>query len=601
MPDEKIIIDGNIEFSGGMDTSREPDLLSENQYSNAVNIIIPRNSNRLRNRPGIHYQSLIGDVNDIDVYKNAKNVQASGYYTTGKSFTILKCVDGYVIEFKRIAEGTFKVRVLNRGDRNNPTRSKAWITRIPNGAIVNDGESLPFLVNDGAIRRTDPDNQEIGVGRMGIYVQNRFFYVTDNQKFIRASDFTRPWSIANSNNTNVHGFLLPEDEDVITAIGVQKASLNYIEGGVLSFSSNRNTYTVDVRGDRQNWETQDTNIGKVQETIPGIGAVSSYSYEPFNSNLWFRTIDFGIMSLKKSQYQFVNDDDYSSQSIEADYWFSNDSEPLLDKCYTVAYRNRLLTTIAPEINESGQTFWNGIVSMNPDPVYVDTKRPRRFESVFTGVRPWNLVVVRTNNKSELFIDSLDEDGVTRFYKMQEDSDYDINHRGQKVEIESWIETRGYIHGNFAYPKEPSRRYYTLSGLSRDVKIKAYSRTESQGEWAKFYDSEHKIKSCSVEKMRNGSFRFFPTAFRDQSRKMVNLPEEVSNSSCKNPSTLPGKRYYSRQDRIEIKGSFTLEHWLRESYLMPPEKNNKVCDREKHESRLVFTPIKDFTYSISRNS
>lgn len=600
MPDTNTNIDGNVEFSGGMDTSREPELLSPNQYSNAVNIIIPRNSNRVSNRPGIHHQSLIGDVNDLDVYKNASNIQASGYYTVGKTFIMLKCVDGYILEFRRIAEGTFRVNVLNWGDRNNPTRSKAWITRIPNGAIINDGESLPFIVKDGAIRRSVPSDDEIGVGRMGVYVQNRFFYVTDAQNFIQASDFTQPWSIANSGNTNIHGFLLPEDEDVITAIGIQKASLNYIEGGVLSFSSSRSTYTVDVRGDRQNWENQDTNLGKVQETIPGIGAVSSYSYESFNSNLWFRTIDFGLMSLRKSQYQFVNDDDYSSQSIEADYWFSNDSEVLLDKCYTVAYRNRLLTTVSPEINESGQTFWNGIISMNPDPQYLQEKRPRRFESVFTGVRPWALTVVKTMARAELFIDSFDEDGFTRLYKMKDSCDYDVNHRGKRIEIESWIETRGYTHENLLIPKEPISRFYGITNLKRSVTVDAFSRTESQGEWRKFFGGEHKVKSCCVEPTRGGGKKFKPQTFRPQFRKMVKLPREVTNDSCNSPSELSGGKFYNRQDRLEFKGGFSLSYWLRESKLIEGSINNSTCKPEQDEQAFSYDAKKDFTYSIAKS-
>lgn len=595
---EPIERDGNVDFSGGMDTSRQPYLLGRNQYARACNFIIPRHTNRIRTRFGIHHQKLIGDVNDLNIYKDCQNIQAEGFYNTGKETVLLRVVDGFVIEFRLYVKGCFKIKVLNRGDKNNPDRAKAWITRIPQGAIIQDGESLPFIVTNHSIRRSVPKDGEIGVGRMGVFTQNRYFYVTQKENFIQASDFTKPTSIKNSDNTNIHGFLLPESHDVITAIGSQKATLNYVDGGVLSFSSVSNTYSVDVRGDRQDWEIVNTNVGKVQEVIPGVGAVSSYSYEAFNTNLWFRTIDFGLMSLNRSQFQFVNDDDYSSQSLEANYWFENDSEILLDKCYTKQYRNRLLTTVGPELNKHGYTFWNGLISMNPDPVYTDQKLPRRFESLITGVRPWCITSVKGYGRSDLFIDSYDKDGSTRLYKIEPDFNYDLNHKGQKIEIESWIETRGYFHGDVTQLKIPTKRYYSIYDLSRNVTVKTFSRAEEEGPWQEFHNTEHKIKNCCLIKQVDDSNKFKPISLKKQSRVRVNLPKENSDS-CKNPSFKGQRKYYSRQDRLHFKGFLSLGAWLREANTAD-ENNNAICGEEKTEKEFSYLEEKDYTYNIAES-
>ena len=101
--------DGNVDFSGGLDTSRLPYLLGRNQYSRACNLVIPRNTNRIRTRFGIHHQRLIGDINDIAIYNNASNVQAEGWYDNGKEIILLRCVDGYVLQFRKVAKGCFEV------------------------------------------------------------------------------------------------------------------------------------------------------------------------------------------------------------------------------------------------------------------------------------------------------------------------------------------------------------------------------------------------------------------------------------------------------------------------------------------------------------
>lgn len=588
--------DGNVDFSGGMDTSRRPYLLGRNQYSRGCNVIIPRNEAGVRSRFGIHHQTIVGDTNDLKVYHNCKNIQAEGWYNDGTENVLLRVVDGYVIELRRLSGNTHKIKVLNYGDRNNPNKSKAWITRVPGGAIVNDGQSLPIIVTKPFVRRSIPKNNEIGVGKMGVYVQNRFFYVDETGKLIRVSDFRNPISVLNSVVANIYGFLLPEDQYGITAIGEQRTSLNYVDGGVLSFSSENSTYSVDVRGDIQNWEEQATGLGKVQETIPGIGAVSSYSYETFNANLWMRTKELGLMSIRRSEFQFVNDDDYSSQSLEASYWFDNDTKLLLDRCYTRQFKERILTTIAPQINNYGYTFWSGLVSMNPDPNYEGSEKlPRRYESIITGVRPWCMTHVNSNEGPELYIDSFDEDGKTRLYKIEDWSDFDVNHKGQRVEIESWIETRGYHHGDVTVLKTPTRRAYFLFDLSRNINVKVSSRAEEEGPFVEFYNTTHLVKTGDIEEKIDGRSLFQIKSFRKQSRKDIVLPQE-SELYCGNSTDKTNRKYFTRQDRFDFKGPYSLGMWIRDAE--PSDINTRAALKEVNPLCLDFEERRDFTYSIA---
>jgi hypothetical protein len=590
--------DGNVDFSGGMDTSRRPYLLGRNQYSRACNVMIPRDDSSLKVRSGIHHQNIIGDINDVRIYNNCKNIQGEGWYNDGQENVLIRVVDGYVIELRKISGNTHRLKVLNYGDRNNPTRTKAWVIRVPAGCIVNDGQSLPLIVTRSFVRRSIPSQNEIKVGRMGIYVQNRLFYVDHTGKFIQVSDFRNPISILNSLVANIHGFVLPEDQYDITAIGEQKSSLDYVNGGVLSFSTRTSTYSVDVRGDIQNWEEQETGVGKIQETIPGIGAASSYSYETFNSNLWFRTVDLGLMNIKRSEFQFVNDDDYSSQSLEANYWFENDTKLLLDKCYTKQYRDRLFTTIAPAITDQGFTYWNGLISMNPDPIYNGSdKLPRRFEGIITGVRPWCMTSVSSNEGSELYIDSYDKDGKTRLYKVEDSSNFDVNHKGKRIEIESWLETRGYFHGDITMMKTPSRRAYFLFDIARTLNVRVSSRAEEEGPFLEFSNITHKVRSSGAFKKKDGNIRFDFDVFKAQSRKDVILSKEAEDKECDNPSSLGLRKFFTRQDRFDFKGPYSLGMWMREAEIADRETKSKDC-QEGVEKSFKYTQKKDFTYSIA---
>lgn len=586
--------DGNADFSGGMDASRQPHLIEKNRYYRGCNVVIKRSGARLANRSGIHHQKIKGEPLAVNTYLNG-NVQGAGWYYDGTEIVLIKVVDGYIIELRPTDNG-FYATVLNRADPNNKYSPQAWVTTIPNGCIVNDGYKLPYYISRRyGNRRSRPDDNEIGVGQMGVYVQNRFFYVDEFGDTIKFSDFSNPISIQSSIDANLIGFRAPEDDDRITAIGQQKVQLDYIEGGVLAFATPKNFYSVDVRGEISSWEKQNTTLGKIQQTIPGLGATSANSFEPFNSNLYFRTPDFGLMSVRQSQYQFVQDDDFVGQTIEIDYWFNNDTSDLLDQCYTKSYKGRLYTTIAPQLTPDGNVYWAGMVTMNPDPTYGSEKLPRRFEGIVTGVRPRALTVTRgVNFDTAFYIDSYDSDGKNRLYRIVDNSDYDLNHRGQKIEIESWFETRAYDHGNFFVPKEPTYRAYGIQDIKRDVEVSIYSRPERQGSWERFHNVVHKTPPPN----RSDKGCFTPLSISREFRNRVVCKQESEN--CNRAIGLAGKQYFIRQDRFEFKGPFTLNYWLRQANLQSLGMES-ICEESRPVKPLLLNNRKDFSYFLAEST
>lgn len=588
------LIDGNLSWSGGMDASRFPSIIDQDQYHRGCNVQLRKSSGGLSSRDGIHHVMI--DFNNHNFAENIYkygHVQAEGWFNDGYKDFLLVAVNGYIIILEELVDGYWSACLMNKGDQNNPEITKGWFTRIPYGSIYNDGESLPFYISSNEIRRTDPSVNEIGVGRMGIYVQNRLFYSSSDGKEVFFSDFRNPVSRSEAINANLLSFVVPEDEDEITAIGKQKSMLNYTEGGVLQFSTIDNIYSVDVRGAIENWE-EASGIGKIQESIRGIGAASAYSFEPFNTNIYFRSREYGLCNLKRSQFQFTQDDDFTSQSIEVDYWLENDTEFMLDQCYTRGYKGRLYTTIAPEFRSDGYVYWNGLISYHPNPSYSGGNRTtRRFEGIITGVRPWCMTVVKSENKKQrMFVHSHDIDGVNRLYRFV-DVDYDLNHNNRKVEIESWVETRGFDFQTKFIPKNSSERYCKIRNIPRDLKVRVYGRTESSGQWSLYHNSVHIVGG-----LKRGSIgQIVPANIKPQNRDHVPLSDE-NDIQTEVYGNISGKSFFSRQDRFEFKGSFILDRFIREATI---QSVNKSIEQEDTRYQSVYKLKPDFSYNIATSN
>jgi hypothetical protein len=586
------ITDGNASWDGGCDMSRHPATIAKNQYRLGCNVMLPSSAGGLTTRHGIHHVNLEFDSDcDKNVFQTG-SFQAEGWFSAGNVDYLVCAIDGFIFLMSETFNGTYRVRCVNPTDQCSPSVMTGYFTRVPNAVIYNDGATLPFYITPALVRRSKPENDEIGVGKMGVYVQNRFWYVTADQREIKYSNFQDPLSISESIIANLPSYYPPEDSDIITAIGMQKKMLNYAEGGTLVFSTSSNIYSIDVRGAAQDWEEASTGVGKIQESVRGISATSTNSFTTFNTNLYFRTRDFGVCDLRQSQYQFQQSDDFVSQSIEIDALLQDDTTWMLDQCYTRTFNNRLFTTVAPEFNDKGRVFWNGLVSYHPYPQYSGEGRvARRFEGLVTGVRPWAITSISNsrNRENRMFFWSYDHDGITRLYEFKKDSFVDVNHQGQRVRVRGFVETRGYDHERPFMKKKPITRVMTIKDIGTNLEISLLSKAESQG----------KYQLVQTKKYQVDTFRqdndFTPISGQRQQRCYQVFPEEQSESEEGKQSS---NRYYFRQDRIEFAGDFTLDGFVRSATIEPPDTSVSRDDQEPTFEE--YQPPRMFTYLISNS-
>jgi hypothetical protein len=577
--------DGNVSWIGGMDSSRHPTEIADIQYSNACNLVIPDSFGGIKVRPGIHNININFNTRDAKRIYETGTIRAQGWFESNGITYLIVLVDGYVMRMTRALGSTFKAECVNLNSPNAHPTEYGWVITIPNGCIVNNGMDFPLFITATTQRRLDPAKGELSIGRMGVYMHGRLFYVDQSAKQILASDFMQPTKFT-LEGTNIFGFMNPDAEDKIVAIGKQKTVMNYAEGGNLIWSSYSNIYSADVRGPRDLWANLGTRIGKTTEVVPDFSAASSNSFESFNGNIYFRSRKFGLADLAQTSNQFNSFDSYSNQSREASYYFSNDTDWMLSQCYTRSCNGRLFTTTSPQLKDDGSIIWNGILSFNPSASYVNQGAiPRRFESVFTGVRPYGLTVVKSENqRDKMYIHSHDKDGINRLYSLEEDSDFDIAPGGQLKEIEGFIVTKGYNFKNPFMLKKANKRIYRLNEIPRSVSLCVYSRAESSGQWVQFWGTEHKIGRIRTEELR---LTLEPT--KDQTRSFVSMTDERFGECHK------GDAFYSIQYRIEFKGPINLDSFIVTAGLF----SNDVTPwrHEQEKLTLTYTYRPDYYYSI----
>lgn len=581
-------VDGNSDWSGGMDTSRNPSFISPNQFVYSVNMDIPPTFGGIKTRSGFRCLEIVFNTPEERGIYEQGIIQGEGWYYNGNETILLCSVNGWIFEFRNITRNILSGKIINGFSQNNPKNPHAWFTRVPYGSIMNDGESLPFIIRDGEIRRSDPDKNEITVGMMGVYVQNRFFYVRPDRKNIFASTILDPTSLQEAYDAGIYGFVTPEDEDFITAIGRQQTISRDAQGGNLSFSSLKNTYSADVRGDRNNWGKQGAGgVGYVNNAVPNVGAVSAYSYESFNANIYFRNLQYGFMSSKQAQYQFQNNDSYYSHSIEARLFFENDTPIFLSKCYTRGYGPKLYTTIAPEFSDNGGIIWSGIIVYAPDIYYSKSeKAERRYESVYTGIRPWCLTVTEdVKSGSRMFIHSRDHDNVNRIYLFDEDINYDVDKDGNKIIIESKLLTRSYNYGTDFVMKKATAYHYALKDVKSNTSVKIKTRVGESEAFKDMWDGQHFVNECCI-KSKNGQPCFYPIPIHPEERE--NVPVSIEKDA---------KEFYSRQFLFTIKGESTLKKWVMVSNIVRSNQNVTV---EKKQDPNCYEEETIFNYHIHGN-
>ena len=150
--DSTLLLEGQRDFSGGMNSSLVPALIPENSVYRSVNVSF--RGGTPATRPGLRQLNLNNGTNSgIDIFVN-EFMQGASFYKetrTNRNSSLFCVMSGYVV---KIDLGTYVVDRLYPLDasgtpdttkRLNPTASKVYFCQAEKYLIIQDGSSIPYI------------------------------------------------------------------------------------------------------------------------------------------------------------------------------------------------------------------------------------------------------------------------------------------------------------------------------------------------------------------------------------------------------------------------------------------------------------------------
>lgn len=356
--------------------------------------------------------------------------------------------------------------------------------------------------------RLNPFLNKMPIGTIMEYAFGRVF-VSDRYNQIYASDIIYGNGFTNTLNTENFteigywaeggAFSTPAMMGNITGMKVMPDLGDNLRGqGALVVLCGAGAFSMDVSIPRTEW-----NISNIQRvSLLGRGCVSP-NVTTVNSELWFRSHD-GWAFYSNSQTEFYRYFSMRKLSREVNKWVSRDTPWLKRFASTMYHNNYLINTVAPQTKST--TAANGVTGLHryhrglvvldldqgssPSP---DAQLSFRWNGLWTGVRPTQLLTATINGEQRGFILSFDKDDKNRLYEITGDKGSDYGPNGT-VEIESFFTTGRYDFSNSQQTNKFLRKKLTggemwVSEIPGEVTSSVEYRSDSNPCW-----SELKIPS-----------------------------------------------------------------------------------------------------------
>jgi hypothetical protein len=303
-------------------------------------------------------------------------------------------------------------------------------------------------------RRLNPFQKKMPIGTIMEYAFGRVF-VSDKFNQIYASDIIYGNGFTNTLNTENFteigywaeggAFSTPAMMGNITGMKVMpELGLNLRGQGQLVILTGNGAFSMDVSIPRSEWNT--SNIQRI--SLLGRGCTSPY-LGLANSELWFRSHD-GWAFYSNSQSEFARYFSLRKLSRDVNKWVSNDTPWLKQFASTMFFNNYLISTVAPQTYraegvEGLNRYHRGMVVLDLDQSSTpapDAQLQFRWNGVWTGIRPTQLLTALIQSEKRGFGFSFDADNKNRLYEftIAQGDDYGPNGTRQ---IESFFTTGRY--------------------------------------------------------------------------------------------------------------------------------------------------------------
>jgi hypothetical protein len=497
------------------DADTHPSYLPEFYVAESVNRTFRGGINRTR--PSIrNLQIVAGEdqpetiVNDIQI----GNFQGAYAYRKTKYESndgIVISVSGTIYFLKIVNNLAYAYKIPGIQDNtkpnngwNDPDMMHTWFVQAEDRLYIQNGYQNAISWGGDlsvAAYRLNPFQKKMPIGTIMEYAFGRVF-VSDRFNRIYASDIIYGAGFTDTLNTENFteigywaeggSFSTPAMMGDITGMKVMPDLGDNLRGqGALVILCANGAFSMDVSIPRADWNT--SNIQRV--SLLGRGCTSPY-LTTVNSELWFRSHD-GWAFYSNSQTEFYRYFSMRKLSRDVNKWVSRDTPWLKQFASTMFSNNYLINTVAPQTKSTQAS--NGITGLHryhrgmvvldldqgssPNP---DAQLSFRWNGLWTGIRPTQLLSANINGEQRGFAFSFDKDNKNRLYEITNIRTADYGPSGTK-QIESFFTTGRYDFSSSQQTNRFLRKKITggemwLSEIPGEVTSSVQYRADSNPCW-----------------------------------------------------------------------------------------------------------------------
>jgi hypothetical protein len=283
--------------------------------------------------------------------------------------------------------------------------------------------------------RLNPAAQQMPIGTIMAYAYGRVA-VSTAQNNIYVSDIIYGNGFTDTTNTQYFteqtywaeggSFTPPANLGLITGMRVMPSlNINVRGQGELVIFCENGSFTLDLSQNRTSWQL--SNIQKV--SLIGRGCRSPWSITGVNNDVYFRSDD-GWAFYNNAQVDFYQALSFKKISREVQPWVNYDTPWLRQFESAMFFDNRLIATVSPfTVANSNPSYGlhrpsRAMIVLDvelPSKIEADASLPTRWNGLWEGPQPTQLLSAQINGVQRGFAFSFDADGVNRLYELQNSS------------------------------------------------------------------------------------------------------------------------------------------------------------------------------------
>lgn len=569
--------DGSV-FDGftsiiAQDADTHPSYLPPSMVAESVNRTFRGGINRTR--PSIRNINIVAGtdqpstiVNDI---QNGNFQGSFAYRSVNYQSTdgLLLSVSGKIYFLKIIGNTAYAYKLI---EGNDPGMMHTWFVQAEDRVYIQNGYQNAIAWGGDlnvAAYRLNPYLKKMPIGTIMEYAFGRVF-VADKFNQIYASDIIFGAGFTDTTNTENFteigywaeggAFATPAMMGNITGMKVMpQIGSNLRAQGMLVVLTSNGAFAMDVSLPRAQWATSQ------MQTISLLGRGCTSPYLALaNSELWFRSHD-GWAFYSNSQSEFARYFSLRKLSREVNKWVSNDTPWLKQFASTMFFNNYLISTVAPQTFratgvEGLNRYHRGMVvldldqSSSPSP---DAQLTFRWNGLWTGFRPTQLLSAYILNEKRGFGFSFDTDNKNRLYEITTSNTDDYGQNGT-VAIESFFTSGRYDFAQSGASNKFLRKRITggemwLSEIKGEVTSRAEFRPDSYPCWSELkVPTTYGCNPCSPVVTNECYPRRSGDTYK---RYKFNSPDPSECNSISDIPTIEGSEF---QLKISLTGAATVD-------------------------------------------